>query len=75
MRKVRLYRGVYPILFDITHTDPLEANKEIINDLLEQKYVVDGDVVVITKGDLVGREGGTNNMKILKVGSALEHTL
>ncbi|MCY4283676.1 MAG: pyruvate kinase, partial [Gammaproteobacteria bacterium] len=25
MRKVRLYRGVYPVQFDITHTDPLEA--------------------------------------------------
>ncbi len=75
MRKVRLYRGVYPILFDITHTDPLEANKEIIDDLLEQKIVADGDIVIITKGALVGRKGGTNNMKILKVGSALEHTL
>jgi len=75
MRKVRLYRGVYPIQFDITHTDPLEANKEIIDDLLEQKKVVDGDVVIITKGDLVGSKGGTNNMKILKVGSALEHIL
>lgn len=75
MRRVRLFRGVYPTLFDITHTDPLEANKEIIDKLMAQNIVGDGDVVIITKGDLRGRRGGTNNMKILRVGEALEHTL
>ncbi|MEJ2762312.1 MAG: pyruvate kinase [Gammaproteobacteria bacterium] len=43
MRKVRLYRGVYPVFFDITHADVLEANKEIIQDLMEQGVVTDGD--------------------------------
>ena len=74
-RRVSLYRGVYPIKFDITHTDPLEANKEIIDELMERGVVTDGDFVVITKGDLRGRRGGTNNMKIIKVGEALEHNL
>ncbi|MFQ5659066.1 MAG: pyruvate kinase [Gammaproteobacteria bacterium] len=72
MRKARLYRGVYPIRFDITHTRPLQANKKIVNDLVKSGVVVDGDVVLITKGDLQGRRGGTNNMKILKVGESLE---
>ncbi|MBI4005795.1 MAG: pyruvate kinase, partial [Gammaproteobacteria bacterium] len=74
-RRVTLYRGVYPIKFDITHTDPLEANKEIIDELLERNVVSNGDYVVITKGDLRGKRGGTNNMKIIKVGDAIEHTL
>ena len=74
-RRVTLYRGVYPVKFDITHTDPLMANKEIIDELLAKKVVSNGDYVIITKGDLRGRRGGTNNMKILKVGEALEHTL
>ncbi|MGH8120140.1 MAG: pyruvate kinase [Gammaproteobacteria bacterium] len=74
-RRVTLYRGVYPVKFDITHTDPLMANKEIIDVLLEKKVVSNGDYVLITKGDLRGRRGGTNNMKILKVGEALEHSL
>lgn len=74
-RRVSLYRGVYPIKFDITHTDPLIANREIINGLLERDMVKDGDYVIITKGDLLGRRGGTNNMKIIKVGEALEHSL
>ncbi|MBL1141994.1 MAG: pyruvate kinase [Proteobacteria bacterium] len=74
-RRVGLYRGVYPMKFDITHTDPLEANKQMINQLIEFGAVEDGDIVIITKGDLRGKRGGTNNMKIIQVGQALEHTL
>ena len=74
-RQVSLYRGVYPVKFDITHTDPLMANKEIIDELLARNVVSNGDYVVITKGDLLGRRGGTNNMKIIKVGESIEHSL
>ena len=74
-RRVSLYRGVYPMKFDITHTDPLEANKEIIEELLKHNVVKDGDYIIITKGDLRGRRGGTNNMKLLRVGEATEHTI
>ena len=74
-RRIALYRGVYPMKFDITHTDPLEANKQMIDQLVDQGAVEEGDFVIITKGDLRGRRGGTNNMKIIQVGQALEHTL
>lgn len=74
-RKVTLYRGVYPMKFDITHTDPLEANKEIIDTLMKQNVVAEGDIVLITKGDLRGERGTTNNMKIIRVGEALEHQI
>ncbi len=70
-RRVTLCRGVYPINYDITHTDFLAANKEMIDHLLKRKAVKDGDVVIITKGDLRGRQGGTNGMKILRVGELL----
>ena len=72
MRKVRLYRDVYPIHFDITHTDPLEANKEIVANLLRLKLVSEGDIVLVTKGDLRGHRGGTNNLKIIRVGESTE---
>ncbi|MFL2555458.1 MAG: pyruvate kinase [Gammaproteobacteria bacterium] len=74
-RRVALFRGVYPMKFDITHTDPLEANKQMIDQLIEQNVVEEGDFVIITKGDLRGKRGATNNMKIIQVGQALEHTL
>jgi len=67
-RRVHLYRGVYPIHFDITHTDPLQANAEIVEELMRRKIVFDRDFVVITKGDLSGHRGGTNNMKIVQAG-------
>ena len=75
MRRIRLYRGVYPIQFDITHTDPLEANEEIIAILLRRKLVSEGDIVLITKGDLRGRRGGTNNLKIIRVGETTEQPI
>ncbi len=74
-RKVKLFRGVYPIGFDITHTDPLEANKEMIEILMKRGIVKETDAVIITKGDLRGSRGGTNNMKIIRVGEALEHSI
>ncbi len=71
MRKVRLYRDVYPIAFDITHTDAQEANKAIVKQLLQLGRVSPGDLVIITKGDLRGHRGGTNNMKIVRVGDSI----
>ncbi len=67
MRRVKLYRGIYPIHFDVTTTDTTEVNDEIIDDLVQQHHVNAGDIVIITKGDLKGRRGGTNTMKIVKV--------
>jgi len=74
-RRVSLYRGVYPVKFDITHTDPLQANKQIIDELMTMNIVAKGDYVIITKGDLYGRRGGTNNMKIIRVGESIEHEI
>ncbi|OGT30105.1 MAG: pyruvate kinase [Gammaproteobacteria bacterium RBG_16_51_14] len=74
-RRVSLYRGVYPIKFDITHTDPLAVNREIIDELMARKIVNKGDYVIITKGDLRGRKGGTNNMKIIRAGESTEHDI
>lgn len=73
MRKTRLYRGVYPLLFDITNTDPREANNKVIKHLVAEGHAKEDDIVIITKGDMQGRRGGTNNMKIIKIGDSLEN--
>jgi len=67
-RKVTLYRGVYPLVFEIETTDHRHANKMAIDVLLRQGAVRDGDMVIITKGDLMGVHGGSNVMKIVRVG-------
>ncbi|MES9897485.1 MAG: pyruvate kinase [Sedimenticola sp.] len=76
-RKVTLLRGVYPIRFhfeedDAFGCDSQKANEVIIDDLLRRGLVCKGDLMIITKGDLNGVEGGTNVMKILRVG---EHSM
>jgi pyruvate kinase len=68
MRRVHLYRGVYPVHFDITHTDPMQANTQIVEELMRRKIVHENDIIIITKGDLSGHRGGTNNMKIVRAG-------
>jgi pyruvate kinase len=67
-RKVTLYRGVYPVSFDVTSRDYDRVNKEAVDELVRRGAVRDGDLVIITKGDLMGVHGGTNAMKIIRVG-------
>ncbi len=71
-RKVTLYRGVYPVSFDVATTNVDKVNKEVIDELLRRGEVREGDLVVITKGDRSGVEGQTNIMKVMRVG---EHVL
>ena len=66
-RRVALYRGVYPIPFDITHTDPAELYRAISKELLDRGHVKPGDELVLTLGELSGVSGGTNTMKLLRV--------
>jgi pyruvate kinase len=66
-RRVTLYRGVYPVPFDITHTDPQMLYNSIFEQLLARKLVASGDLVILTKGELSGVSGGTNAMLILRV--------
>ncbi len=65
--RVTLYRGVYPVLFDVTHSTPDRMTQAIFDKLLEGKLVDVGDKVILTKGDLSGVQGGTNSLQILRV--------
>ena len=67
-RRVALYRGVCPILLNDFPKDPREANKLAVDYMQEKKIVKNGDLVIVTKGDSMGSKGGTNQMKILRVG-------
>ncbi|NOZ37383.1 MAG: pyruvate kinase [Gammaproteobacteria bacterium] len=71
-RKVTMYRGVCPVSFEVTSKDHAEINKEAVDELLRRGAVRDGDLVIITKGDLMGVMGGTNALKIVRVGEMVE---
>ncbi|MDH3387693.1 MAG: pyruvate kinase [Gammaproteobacteria bacterium] len=68
-RKVNLYRGVFPVYFPTIHTNHAEANREAVDLMKKRGTIADGDLVIITKGDLMGTGGGTNAMKIVEVGN------
>jgi pyruvate kinase len=66
-RRVALYRGVYPIAFDVVHTAPEVVFSSVCEHLLERDLADEGDIVIFTEGMTSGVEGGTNTMKILRV--------
>lgn len=70
-RKVQLYRNVFAIEFDAGHDrDAALARAE--RALLERGVVALGDLVVLTVGEPMGSPGGTNTLKIVRVGEHLE---
>jgi len=71
-QRVKLYRGVYPVDFPIKATSHAQANLKAVEILQQYNVVEDGDLVIITKGDLMGSSGGTNAMKIVEVGNMIE---
>jgi len=67
-RRMALFRGVYPIAFDATHIDRRVLNQTAVKELCVRGILADNDLVLITKGDLIGVHGKTNAMKIFTVG-------
>jgi len=65
--RVTLYRGVYPVAYDVTDKDREAFYFSIFRQLLDLKLVKDGDLIILTKGELSGVAGGTNSMQILQV--------
>jgi pyruvate kinase len=67
-RRVTLFRGVYPVIFDTTLYQNTESlYRALFKRLLELELVMLSDLVILTKGELSGVQGGTNSMQILKV--------
>lgn len=67
-RRVNLYRGVTPVLITQDIPSPMQANRIAVEQLIEHEIVQEGDMVIVTKGDLLGIDGGTNMLKIIRVG-------
>lgn len=67
-RKVTLYRGVYPINFKVETKDRDTLLIEAEEELRRRGAVREGDLIVLTIGEPIGEAGGTNTMKIVKVG-------
>ena len=69
--RLALYRGVIPVTFDTRAVPPEELNQAVVDELVRREVLVKGDLVIISKGDYLNVHGGTNTMKIVRVGDAI----
>jgi pyruvate kinase len=63
-----LLRDVYPLMVKYVGNDREELLGEAEKVLVGNGVVKDGDLIVLTIGEPIGKSGGTNTMKIVKVG-------
>jgi pyruvate kinase len=67
-RRMLIYRDVTPVAFDAHGVDPAHAAKAAIQHLFNMSCLSEGDRVILTTGDHTGQHGGTNTLKLLRVG-------
>lgn len=67
LNRMALYRGVEPIYFDSMQETPESIAQSVCDLLKEKELVEEGDRVIFTKGDIMGKVGKTNGMKVLTV--------
>jgi len=68
LARMVLYREVYPLLMKQQHTDRDLLLAEAEQVLIERGVVQHGDLIVLTIGEPIGCAGGTNTLKIVRVG-------
>ena len=66
--RLSLFRGVYPLLIRYVGHDRDQLLQEAEDQLIASGAVQMGDLIVLTFGEPIGSTGGTNTLKILKVG-------
>lgn len=69
--RVALYRGVNTIPFDAADLPNEQINQAAVEELVRRGIVDEGDQVIITKGDYINAQGGTNTLKIVRVGQPI----
>jgi len=66
-RTMSLYRNVTPLHLD-TNMDRDTALNQALEVVVSKGYAARGDMVVLTVGEPMGQAGGTNTLKIVRVG-------
>ncbi len=67
-RRMSLYREVHPILFQYRSHEREALLLEAEQKLVDAGVVARGDLVILTIGEPIGKSGGTNTLKIVRVG-------
>ncbi|MGB4811614.1 MAG: pyruvate kinase [Methylophilaceae bacterium] len=72
-RKLTLHRGVYPYPIEQAGKNRDDILREMEQVLLHNEAVYQGDLVLLTFGEPIGSPGGTNTLKIIKIGENRAH--
>ena len=67
-RRMSLYREVHPVLMTFKASDRESLLLEAEHKLLDLGVVARGDLMLLTIGEPIGKSGGTNTLKIVRVG-------
>ncbi len=66
--RTTLFRGVFPLIVRYIGHDREELLQEAEDVLVKSGAAREGDLIVVTIGEPIGKAGGTNTMKIVRVG-------
>jgi pyruvate kinase len=70
-RRMALYREVHPVLMVFKAVDRENLLLEAEQKLVDLGIVTKGDLILMTIGEPIGKSGGTNTLKIVRVGEHL----
>jgi pyruvate kinase len=66
-RAMALFRNVTPLAIE-PNSDRDQALKQAVEVVVSKRFAEEGDVVVLTVGEPMGQAGGTNTLKIVRIG-------
>jgi pyruvate kinase len=67
-RRMMIYRDVTPVAFDPQGVDVSHTALAAVQHLFNMGCLAEGERVILTTGDHTGLHGGTNTLKLLRVG-------
>jgi pyruvate kinase len=70
VRAMSLYRNVTPVVID-TNRDRDAALAEAIDIIVSKGFAKHGDKIVLTVGEPMGQAGGTNTLKLVRIGEPI----
>jgi pyruvate kinase len=68
-RRMALFRDVYPVAHEPVHTDIELAIQEVLRILWRKGHVKAGDRLIVTMGEKLGHQGGTNTLRLIQLDS------
>jgi len=68
--RLSLFKDTYPLMIQYIGHDREQLLQEAEDKLKSNGIVEDGDLIVLTIGEPIGKAGGTNTMKIVRVGES-----